>query len=62
MRLMVIRRMGSDEIIEVFSRSLEKVDVPSEAKTKISLEFLRNLTEVNSGGNNRAVRKSKKRK
>lgn len=54
--------MGSDEIIEIFSRSLEKVDVPSEAKTKISLEFLRNLTEVNSGGNNRAVRKSKKRK
>ncbi|MGL5440406.1 MAG: hypothetical protein ACRDA4_08545 [Filifactoraceae bacterium] len=54
--------MRSDEIIEVFSRSLEKVDVPSEAKTKISLEFLRKLTEVNSGGNNRAVRKSKKRK
>ena len=59
---MVIRRMGSDEIIEIFSRSLEKVDVPSEVKTKISLEFLRKLTEVNSGGNNRAVRKSKKRK
>lgn len=54
--------MGSDEIIEIFSRSLEKVDVPLEAKTKISLEFLRNLTEVKRGGNNRAVRKSKERK
>lgn len=61
MILMVIRRMGNNKIVEIFTSSLESVDIPLEAKEKISLEFLKKLTEVKRGGNNKRVGSSKSR-
>lgn len=61
MILMVIRRMGNNKIVEIFTLSLESADIPLEAKEKISLEFLKKLTEVKRGGNNKRVGSSKSR-
>lgn len=61
MILMVIRRMGNNKIVEIFTSSLESADIPLEAKEKISLEFLKKLTEVKRGGNNKRVGSSKSR-
>lgn len=54
--------MRTDKVIEILSHSLENTDISIEDKTKISLEFLRNLTEVKRGGNNKRVGNSKRRK
>ncbi|MEG0301201.1 MAG: hypothetical protein ACRC8F_00090 [Cetobacterium sp.] len=53
--------MGNNKIVEIFTSSLESVDIPLEAKEKISLEFLKKLTEVKRGGNNKRVGSSKSR-
>ncbi|MGL4863071.1 MAG: hypothetical protein ACRC4T_08135 [Cetobacterium sp.] len=53
--------MNNEAIIEILAVSLEGIDITLEAKEKISLEFLKNLTEVNHGRNNSGVRKSQAR-